>query len=75
MNCNDLAERLRDAKDAYYRILTGQNVIIVIDQNGERVEYQKANITALAEYIRKLELEYASCSGRAQAHQPLRIYF
>nr|DAP77654.1 MAG TPA: Head to tail joining protein [Caudoviricetes sp.] len=75
MNCNDLADRLRDAKDAYYRILTGQNVIIVIDQNGERIEYQKANITALAEYIRKLELELASCSGGVKAHQPLRIYF
>ena len=51
-------------------------MVIVIDQNGERIEYQKANVGALANYIRQMELELAQCGllGGNSARRPLRIY-
>ena len=42
MSCNCTSytpEQLKDAKDAYFRIASGQNVTVVIDQNGERIEF------------------------------------
>lgn len=68
-------EMLRELKDAYLRIVTGQNVIVVIDQNGERIEYQKANLTELANLIRTVEAELARCAGGLGAYQPLRVYY
>nr|DAI43014.1 MAG TPA: Head to tail joining protein [Caudoviricetes sp.] len=78
MTCtNYTLDMLREAEDAYTRITMGLNVIIVIDQNGERVEYQKANLSALAELIRKMKLELAACGllGNAHSQQPFRVYF
>lgn len=68
-------EMLRELKDAYLRIVTGQNVIVAIDQNGERVEYQKANLIELANLIRTIETELARCAGGLGAYRPLGIYY
>lgn len=80
MTCtNYTLDMLREAEQAYFQISMGKNVIIVIDQNGERVEYQKANLSQLADLIRKMKLELTSCGllggGNNNAHRPLRIYF
>lgn len=64
-------EALQELRMAYHKIITGQHVKIVIDQNGERIEFQSANVTALAELIRKIEL---ALSGQA-ATSPLRVIF
>ena len=73
-------EQLKDAKDAYFRIASGQNVTVVIDQNGERIEYQKANLSVLADLIRRMEMELRACgmldsAFDAQGYRPLRVYF
>ena len=78
MTCTSYTlEMLREAEEAYFRISMGQNVVIVIDQNGERVEYQKANLTALADLIRKMKMELAACGllGNRSSYQTLRVYF
>lgn len=78
MTCTSYTlEMLREAEEAYFRISMGQNVVIVIDQNGERVEYQKANLTALADLIRKMKMELAACGllNNRSSYQPLRVYF
>lgn len=83
MSCNCTSytpEQLKDAKDAYFRIASGQNVTVVIDQNGERIEYQKANLSVLADLIRRMEMELRACglldnAFGGQGYRPLRVYF
>ena len=69
--------KIEAAKDAYHRLMTGKMARVVIDQNGERVEYQKANLTALADLIRKMKMELAACGllSNRSSYQPLRVYF
>jgi hypothetical protein len=83
MSCNCTSytpEQLKDAKDAYFRIASGQNVTVVIDQNGERIEYQKANLSVLADLIRRMEMELRACGLldnvlMGHGYKPLRVYF
>ena len=83
MSCNCTSytpEMLKDARDAYFRIASGQNVTVVIDQNGERIEYQKANLSVLADLIRRMEMELRACGLLDNAllghgYAPLRVYF
>ena len=68
-------EMLDEARAAYFRISTGQSVAVVIDQNGERIEFQKGNLTALADLIRKMEMEMEMAVGTTSAYRPLRTFF
>lgn len=46
---------LEQAKLALHELLTGQAVVTLVDQNGERMEYRPANANQLRAYIRDLE--------------------
>jgi len=48
-------ERLDAAEAAYHTLMLGQSARVVVDQNGERVEYTPANSTKLAAYINELK--------------------
>ncbi len=48
-------ERLDAAETAYHTLMLGQSARVVVDQNGERVEYTPANSTKLAAYINELK--------------------
>ena len=63
-------EMLDEARAAYFRISTGQSVAVVIDQNGERVEFQKADLPALAGVIRNMGMGLAV--GTTSAYRPFR---
>jgi len=65
-----LAEKLAEAESAYHRLMTGQSARVVVDQNGERVEFTAINVNRLAEYIQRLKNEIA---GKTAA--PARIWF
>lgn len=56
-------QRLQEARDAYHALNTGKMARVVVDQNGERVEFTAANRTGLYNYIKQLEREVPSCSG------------
>ena len=56
-------QRLDEARSAYHALNTGKMARVVVDQNGERVEFAVANKTALYNYIKQLEREV----GRAMA--------
>jgi hypothetical protein len=49
------AELLADARAAYHSLMTGTSARVVVDQNGERVEYTAANAARLMAYIQYLE--------------------
>jgi len=67
---NTDADRLKDAQAEYHSLMTGNKVRVVIDQNGERVEFTAANAGKLAQYIESLK---ARVSGANRG--PMRVYF
>lgn len=47
--------------------MMGQNVVEVVDQNGERVRYESANAYRLANYINELKRQLNQvCNGPMQ---------
>jgi hypothetical protein len=69
-----LASRLVQAEDAYHAIMTGRQALVVVDQNGERVEYNRANAFQLAAYIRALKTEIANPTA-TPITGPMGIWF
>jgi len=65
-------QRLDAAKAAYHALLTGTSAKVVVDQNGERVEFTTANRAALQAYIRELEDELA---GTPRTRGPMKVWF
>lgn len=47
--------RLTQAESALHEILMGEKAKVVVDQNGERVEYAAANVDRLRAYIFELK--------------------
>lgn len=54
LTCEELAEMLKDAREAYARLVTGKAVRVVVDQNGERVEFTAASASRLNSYIQTI---------------------
>ena len=65
-----LKTRLLEAELAYHRLQTGQMPKVVVDQNGERVEFNAGNSTKLQAYI--AELKFA-LGGVGQRVGPARV--
>lgn len=57
-----LTEKLADAEAKYHLLLTGQSARVIVDQNGERVEFTSASATRLAGYIADLKRQLGSGS-------------
>lgn len=75
-NCNTIAQRLAEARQAYHDIMIGGAISRFVDQNGEQIQYTRANSSLLAAYITRLEAEEARCTGAATAYRgPLRFTF
>lgn len=47
--------RLDEATKAYHQLVTGQSARVVVDQNGERVEFTAARKNDLYNYIASLQ--------------------
>lgn len=67
------AEKLVEAERAYHDLVTGQSARVVVDQNGERVEYTAANRGALRTYIEELKRELLAPD--LGSNGPLRAVF
>jgi hypothetical protein len=50
-----LAEQITEAEAAYHSLVTGKAARVIVDQNGERVEFIAANRAALYSYIQDLK--------------------
>jgi hypothetical protein len=66
-------QKLQQARDARHRLLTGTQVRVFVDQNGERVEYTATNIARLEAYI--AELEALLAGSTALVRRPLGFFF
>lgn len=70
MATQTLAEKIRDAEQAYHSLQTGTMPRVVVDQNGQRVEFTATNKAALYQYIADLKSQVPNAdlpfSGPAQ---------
>lgn len=66
---------LAEAQNAYHTVMLGGGVTVVVDQNGERIEYGRANAASLAKYIASLQAQINSLLGVAVTGGPLRPLF
>lgn len=53
------AQRLVEAEAALHDLVTGTSARVVVDQNGERIEYTAANEPRLRRYIEELKAKIA----------------
>lgn len=77
--CDVLRAKLKDAQDQYHALMTGQAARVIVDQNGERVEFAVAQSGKLNMYISSLQLELqqscAGCAGMMQVRRPASFTF
>lgn len=64
------ATLLREARTAYHALMTGTSPRVVVDQNGERVEFTAANKQSLLTYIAQLESAMATPCGASPTANP-----
>lgn len=65
-----IADRLAEAEGEYHALVTGNKPRVVVDQNGERIEFTSANAGKLKQYIESLRKQLGSNSSG-----PMRVYF
>lgn len=68
------AELLAQAEAAYHQLVTGLQPRVVVDQNGERIEYTSANRGALYSYIQELKARVAAPNANPAIRRPLRLW-
>lgn len=70
-----LNEQLTAARLAYHQLMTGQAPKVIVDQNGERVEFVAANADRLRQYIVSLESAIAAGVSVSRNPRPLIPFF
>jgi hypothetical protein len=68
-----LIQRYNEAKNAYHALNTGTLARVIVDQNGERVEFNVANRASLYQYIKELEKELGILNSNS--NPPLSFIF
>jgi hypothetical protein len=70
---------LNEARKAYHALMTGAQPRVVVDANGEKVEFTPANASKLYTYIQQLETALATpCGSQPQPslqHAPMTFLF
>jgi hypothetical protein len=70
-----VAQRLEEARTARHNLITGKLARVFMDQNGERVEFNKTTINDLDLYIRELEASLDPSLGRRRQPRPIGFTF
>lgn len=65
---------LAEAEKAYHRLMMGGGIRVLVDQNGERVEYGSTNRLALVNYINSLRQELGMCAMAGVVARPMGVY-
>lgn len=69
-----IVEQLTDARAAYHDLMTGKAPRVVLDQNGEKIEFVAANSAKLYIYIQSLERQLTT-ETPAQSRGPAGFLF
>jgi len=67
--------QLDDAREQYHELVLGRVARVVVDQNGERVEFTATNRQQLYMYIQKLEAELEPTGITTQVSGPAGFVF
>lgn len=70
-----LEANLKDARAAYHQLAIGGQARVIVDQNGERVEFSAANKGTLYAYIMSLESQLAVLPAALRVAGPARFIF
>lgn len=72
--CAELAEKLANARASYEQLIMGGAVRVVVDQNGERVEFTAATAPRLSLYIQTIlsEMRRMGCACAVPGPQQQR---
>lgn len=75
--CADLKAKIADLEKTYEELLSGRKARVLVDQNGERIEFNGGNTQRLWNYILTLKNQYDNCCGgkRTAMSRPIRPYF
>lgn len=65
-------QKLDAAEQAYHDLMTGRSARVVVDQNGERVEFTAANAARLQAYIDSLKAELNPTTA---VRRPMDVWF
>lgn len=68
-----IAEKLVEAETVLHQLSTGTQPRVVVDQNGERIEYTATSISKLRTYISELKTQLSS--DQVGSNGPLRAVF
>lgn len=66
-----IRQRLAVAYEQYDKLITGRAPRVLVDQNGERLEYTAANAERLERYIASLEAKLADHPSTQRVIGPL----
>lgn len=66
---------LDQARTARHKLITGQLARVFMDQNGERVEFNKTSLADLDAYIRTLESALDATLARRRQPRPIGFIF
>lgn len=66
---------LNDARAKYHALMTGTSARVLVDQNGERVEFTAANKIHLYNYIAQLETQLGTQPPDVTAYHPAGFVF
>lgn len=70
-----IQQQYEQATQAYHDLNTGRMARVVVDQNGERVEFVAANKTALYNYILQLRALLPAEQIQPRSYAPARFTF
>lgn len=70
---SEIAIALKQARDAKHQLMTGKAPRVIVDNNGERVEFNTANVAQLNAYIS--ELEASMLRAGTTTRGPLGFFF
>lgn len=68
-------QKLDEANEAKHKLITGKLARVFLDQNGERVEFNKTNLADLDAYIRQLESVVSPTLAALKAPRPIGFIF
>lgn len=66
---------LTEARQAYHDLIQGNRARVFVDQNGERIEYDRSSASDLARWIATLENALSPSLAAYRQPRPLRFTF
>ena len=67
--------KLKEARDSYHSLISGTMPRVVVDQNGERVEFTSTNKASLYAYIMELEAKVGCGPATLAPLRPAQFFF